>query len=64
MKKFTPDIIKLFNCHKSTAEKWAAKNQLETVVIGKRQFYLWGDDDIARFAARPKPGRRWPGADY
>lgn len=59
-KKTTPDIVKMFGCHKSTAEKWAHKQGLESISIGKRTFYLWGTEDIERFASREKPGRRWP----
>jgi hypothetical protein len=54
----TPDVVKMFGCHKSTAEKWAVKNRLEFIAVGAKHFYLWGTQDIERFASREKPGRR------
>lgn len=29
----TPDVVKRFGCHKSTAEKWAVKNRLDFIAI-------------------------------
>ena len=54
-----PDVAKMFGCHNSTAEKWAVKNRLEFITVSTQHVYLWGKEDIERFASREKPGRRW-----
>jgi transposase len=57
-KKTTSEIIKMFDCHRHTAEKWAKKNGIEAIrgPNGNTITYLWSEDDIARFKERPKPG--------
>jgi hypothetical protein len=43
----------------NTAQKWAKKNGVKFVGEEKRKDYKWDQNDIARFIAREKPGRRW-----
>jgi hypothetical protein len=49
---------------KITATKWAEKNGVEFIGVGKGKTYLWTKADIARFQARDtKRGRRWHKTD-
>ncbi|MDR2150813.1 MAG: DNA-binding protein [Spirochaetaceae bacterium] len=59
-KKPTQYVIDLTGCHKSTAEKWAGKNGVEAIrgPNGRIVMFFWSEEDIARFKARPKQGKR------
>jgi hypothetical protein len=51
-KKPTSYVVAKFGCNRSTAVHWAKANGVE--LLGK--MYFWSEDDIVRFANRPKPG--------
>jgi hypothetical protein len=51
-KKPTSYVVAKFGCNRTTASIWAAKNGVE--LLGR--MYFWSEEDIARFAVRPKPG--------
>jgi hypothetical protein len=53
-KKPTSYIVAKFGCDAYTAQKWAKNNGVE--FLGR--MYFWSEEDIARFAERPKPGKR------
>jgi hypothetical protein len=57
----TSEVIKKLNIKPLAAQNWAKKNEIEAIrsLNGGVVTYLWSEDDIARFLARPKPGRRW-----
>ena len=59
-KKTTTDVVNMLGCHRNTANNWAQKNGIEAICDpnGKVFTYLWSEEDIARFLARPKPGKR------
>jgi hypothetical protein len=54
-RKSTAYVIEKFRCGVIAANRWAQRNGV--MKIGNR--YFWSDEDIARFAKRPKPG--YPG---
>ena len=59
-KILTADVATKLGVKQSTAQKWAAKNGVEAILGSNTVvLYLWSEEDIARFLARPKPGRRW-----
>ena len=54
----TTDVVKRLSVKLVTAQKWAQKNEIEAIrgPSGKVFTYLWSEEDIARFLARPRPG--------
>jgi hypothetical protein len=54
----TTDVVKKLNVKPLTAQNWAKKNGIEAIrsLNGGVVTYLWSEDDIARFLARPRPG--------
>jgi hypothetical protein len=57
-KKPTSYVVEKFGCNRTTASAWAKTHGVE--LVGK--MYFWSDEDIARFANRPKPGGSKPGS--
>ena len=57
----TTELVKRLNIKLVTAQKWAQKNGIDAIrsLNGGIVTYLWSEDDITRFLARPRPGRRW-----
>jgi hypothetical protein len=52
------DLAKMFQVQRITVLKWAQKNGAAYIGEGKRKIYLFTEQDIERFKAREKPGRR------
>jgi hypothetical protein len=57
-KKTTSEVVKKLNVKPLTAQNWARKNEIEAIraLNGGIVTYLWSEDDITRFLARPRPG--------
>jgi hypothetical protein len=56
----TKAVAALCKCEPTTAQHWAAANGVQFMGSGYRKDFVWTKEDLERFKAREKPGRRWP----